>query len=127
KYLRYLLTVTCSASLIAGSAQVVDEQQQAMGGSYEQQRGDRAPVMDSIDIVREYRPMLADAIKVRRSPDMGIDREAIAVELRQIAAATYFERNIFKQAYNDELLKRNPNASRDNIDNYRISYLAYRA
>src|SRR5690606_1487255 len=33
----------------------------------------------------------------------------------------------FKQAYNDELLKRNPDASQDNIDNYRISYLAYGA
>src|SRR5690606_39393631 len=42
-------------------------------------------------------------------------------------ALPIFSRNGFKQAYNDELLKRNPNASRDNIDNYRISYLAYRA
>ena len=126
-YLKYLLTAACSVSLIMGSAQVVDKQQQDTQEPSERRNVERAPVMDSIDIVREYRPMLADAIKVRRSPDMGIDREAIAVELRQIAAATYFERNIFKQAYNDELLKRNPNASRDNIDNYRISYLAYRA
>src|SRR5690606_38668865 len=110
-----------------GSAQVVDKQQQDTQEPSERRNVERAPVMDSIDIVREYRPMLADAIKGRRNPDMRIEREAIAVELRKIAAATYFERNVFKQAYNDELLKRNPDASQDNIDNYRISYLAYGA
>ncbi|MGO3194434.1 MAG: tetratricopeptide repeat protein, partial [Sphingobacterium sp.] len=105
-----------------------EEKQEEVPQEPSEQRQERAAtVMDSIDVVRDYRPMLADAVKARRSPDMTINREAIAVELRQIAAATYFERNRFKQAYNDELLKRHPDASRDNIDNYRISYLAYGA
>ncbi|GGH27860.1 tetratricopeptide repeat protein [Sphingobacterium alkalisoli] len=107
-YLKYLLTGVFSALLIMGYAQ-------------------ETQVVDSIDVVRDYRPILADAVKARRSPDMRINREAIENELQQVAAATYFSINGFKQAYNDELLKRNPNASRDNIDNYRISYLAYRA
>lgn len=107
-YLKYLLTVVFSALLIMGYAQ-------------------ETQVVDSIDVVRDYRPILADAVKARRSPDMRINREAIENELQQVAAATYFSLNGFKQAYNDELLNRNPNASRDNIDNYRISYLAYRA
>jgi len=126
-YLKYLLTVVFSALLIMGYAQEEDKQQKDTRQPSEQRSDGQAPVMDSIDVVRDYRPMLADAVKVRRSPDMRINREAIDVELRRIAAATYFSRNGFKQAYNDELLKRNPNASRDNIDNYRISYLAYRA
>jgi len=107
-YLKYLFTGVFSALLIIGYAQ-------------------ETQVVDSIDVVRDYRPILADAVKARRSPDMRINREAIENELQQVAAATYFSINGFKQAYNDELLKRNPNASRDNIDNYRISYLAYRA
>ena len=111
-YIQYLLTGIVSTLVFIGHAQEVEKQ---------------ATVMDSIDIVRDYRPMLADAVKVRRSPDMRINRGAIETELRQIAASTYFSRNQFKQAYNDELLTRHPNASRDNIDNYRISYLAYRA
>lgn len=126
-YLKYLLTGVFSALLIMGYAQEEDKRQNEKRQPSEQRDKGQATVMDSIDIVRDYRPMLADAVKVRRSPDMRIDREAIEIELQQIAAATYFSINGFKQAYNDELLKRNPNASRDNIDNYRISYLAYRA
>lgn len=122
-YLKYLLTGTLSAFLVAGYAQ--EEKQQKEKGQPGEQR--QPTVMDSIEVVRDYRPMLADAVKVRRNPDMRINREAIEAELRHIATATYFERKQFKQAYYDELLKRHPNASRNNIDNYRISYLAYRA
>lgn len=31
---------------------------------------ERAATIDSIDVVRDYRPVLADAVKIRRSPDM---------------------------------------------------------
>lgn len=40
---------------------------------YAQQRDtvpDRPVTIDSFDIVRDYRPILADAVKIRRSPDM---------------------------------------------------------
>ncbi len=107
-YLKYLLTGIFSALLVMGYAQ-------------------EPTLLDSIDVVRDYRPMLADAVKVRRSPDMRIDREALAVELRQIAASTYFAKNPFRQAYYGKLLERHPDASRSNIDNYRIGFLAYQA
>ncbi|NQD70646.1 tetratricopeptide repeat protein, partial [Sphingobacterium shayense] len=123
--LKYLLTGVFSMLLVMGYPQ--EEQQKESRQPSERLEEKEATVMDSIDVVRDYRPMLADAVKARRSPDMNINREAIEIELRQIAAATYFERNRFKQAYNDEILKRHPNASRNNIDNYRISYLAYGA
>ena len=123
--LKYLLTGVFSMLLVMGYTQ--EEQQKESRQPSERLEEKEATVMDSIDVVRDYRPMLADAVKARRSPDMNINREAIEIELRQIAAATYFERNRFKQAYNDEILKRHPNASRNNIDNYRISYLAYGA
>lgn len=126
-YLKYLLTGVFSALLIMGYAQEEDKQQKDTRQPGERWNERQATVMDSFDVVRDYQPMLADAVKVRRSPDMRINREAIDIELRQIAATTYFAKNEFKQAYNDELLKRHPNASRNNIDNYRISYLAYRA
>ncbi|MDM1294714.1 tetratricopeptide repeat protein [Sphingobacterium sp. N143] len=126
-YPKYLLTGMLSALLATGYAQEVEKQQK------EQQLGEQlderqVTTMDSIDVIRDYRPLLADAVKVRRSPDMQhINREAIETELRKIATATYFARKPFKQAYYHELLKRHPNALRSNIDNYRISYLAYQA
>jgi TolA-binding protein len=83
--------------------------------------------MGSIDVVRDYRPMLADAVKIRRSPDMNIKREALEIELRRIAAATYFAQNKFKQAYYVKLIERYPDASRSNIDNFRIGSIAYLA
>lgn len=126
-YLKYLLTGVFSALLIMGYGQEEDKQQKDTRQPGERWNERQATVMDSFDVVRDYQPMLADAVKVRRSPDMRINREAIDIALRQIAATTYFAKNEFKQAYNDELLKRHPNASRNNIDNYRISYLAYRA
>ncbi|PRD45013.1 tetratricopeptide repeat protein [Sphingobacterium haloxyli] len=126
-YLKSLLTGVLSALLVTGYAQQEEKQQKEKRRPSEQWHERQATVMDSIDVVRDYRPMLADAVKARRSPDMRINREAIEIELRKIATATYLARNRYKQAYNDELVKRNPNASRNNIDNYRISYLAYRA
>src|SRR5690606_26830209 len=105
-YLKCLLTGAFSALLVLGYAQEEDKQQKGTPQPNEQRNEGQAPVMDSIEVVRDYRPMLADAVKVRRNPDMSINREAIEIELRQIAAATYFSRNGFKQAYNDELLKR---------------------
>jgi len=80
-----------------------------------------------MDVVREYRPILADAIKMRRTPDMNFDREGLETQLRQIAATTYFGKNRFKQAYYGIVMKRHPNASQNNIDNYRIGSLAYQA
>src|SRR5690606_41826091 len=94
-YLKYLLTVVFSALLIMGYAQEEDKQQKDTRQPSEQRSDGQAPVMDSIDVVRDYRPMLADAVKVRRSPDMRINREAIAGELRRLAAATYFPRHAF--------------------------------
>ncbi len=43
--------------------------------SYAQQDPDRPVTLDSFDIVRDYRPILADAVKIRRSPDMTNKRE----------------------------------------------------
>ena len=122
--LKYLFTVVLSGLLVTGYAQEVENQQKEK----QQLDGHQIKTMDSIDVVRDYRPVLADAVKVRRSPDMShINREAIETELRQIATATYFASKTYKQAYYNELQKRHPNALRGNIDNYRISYLAYQA
>ncbi|MFZ4261195.1 tetratricopeptide repeat protein [Sphingobacterium sp. HJSM2_6] len=84
-------------------------------------------VVDSIEVVRDYRPMLADAVKVRRSPDMNIDRKALEVELRETAAGLYLSKNPYKDAYHSPLNEKYPNALRNNIDNNRIGILAYRA
>ncbi|WP_380936520.1 tetratricopeptide repeat protein [Sphingobacterium bambusae] len=87
----------------------------------------RPSVMDSIDIVRDYRPMLADAVKIRRSPDMKIDRAALEIEVRQVAASLYFERNDFREPFHFPLPQRYADAPRNNIDNNRIGILAFRA
>ena len=133
-YLKYLFTGTLSALLVTGYAQEVGKQQKEKKEKQQQQQhsvqggGGEVQTMDSIDVVRDYRPMLADAVKVRRSPDMThINRDAIETELRQIATATYLAQQKYKQAYYHELMKRHPDASQSNIDNYRISYLAYGA
>ncbi len=81
----------------------------------------------SIDVVRDYRPVLADAVKVRQSPDMGLDREAMDIAMRQIAVGQYLAMNKFKQAYYGIVHARHPGAARNNIDNYRTGYLAYQA
>jgi len=59
----YLLTGIFSCLLTAGYAQ-------------EQERVDeKAATIDSIEVVRDYRPILADAVKIRRSPDMSNKRQ----------------------------------------------------
>lgn len=40
----------------------------------QQQPTERPTAVDSIDVVRDYRPVLADAVKIRRSPDMSNKR-----------------------------------------------------
>lgn len=126
-YLKHIFTGIFSVLLATGYAQEEEKQQvdkrQAHGQSGETQQS----VMDSIEVVRDYRPMLADAVKMRRSPDMKVDREALEIELRQIAAGMYFSRNQFKQPYHSPLPEKYPNALRNNIDNNRIGILAYRA
>lgn len=125
-YLKYLLSVAFSALLVIGYAQEEGEQQEEKRQASEK-RDEGQSTIGSIDVVRDYRPMLADAVKIRRSPDMDIDREALAVELRQIAAATYFAHNKFKQTSYGKLHERYPDASRNNIDNFRIGFVAYLA
>jgi TolA-binding protein len=126
-YLKYLLTVAFSALLVMGYAQEEEEQQEEKRQASEQRDEGQSTPMETIDVIRDYRPMLADAVKIRRSPDMDINREALEIELRQIAAATYFAQNKFKQAYYVKLLERHPDASRSNIDNFRIGSVAYLA
>src|SRR5690606_30195228 len=42
-----------------------------VGYAQEETRRDDPPAtIDSIDVVRDYRPVLADAVKIRQSPDM---------------------------------------------------------
>jgi len=126
-YLKYLLTVAFSALLVMGYAQEEEEQQEEKRQASEKRDEGQSTPMGSIDVVRDYRPMLADAVKIRRSPDMHINRKALEIELRQIAAATYFAHNKFKQAYHSKLVERYPDASRSNIDNFRIGSIAYLA
>src|SRR5690554_2215637 len=126
-YLKYLLTGVFSAVLVMGYAQEVEKKQEEKRQPSEQQDENQPAIIESMDVVREYRPILADAVKIRQTPDMSFDRQALELELRKIAAARYFAKNIFKQAYYDDVLKRHADASQNNIDNYRIGYLAYQA
>lgn len=124
-YLKPVLTGVLSVLLAAGYAQE-DKKQQENGESTVEGVDTRPRVMDSIEIVRDYRPMLADAVKIRRSPDMNINRESLENELRLIAAGMYFQQNKYREPYHSPLNQKYPNASRDNIDNNRIGILAYR-
>ena len=128
-YSRYLLAGVFSVFLTTAYAQETMPDSVQGESVAEQPREpirDRASVtIDSINIVRDYRPMLADAVKVRRTPNMGLDREKIEAEVRRIAAATYFEKNAYKKPYYGKLLERHPDASSRNINNFRIGYLAY--
>lgn len=93
---------------------------------YAQEGEKQEPVtIDSIDVVRDYRPMLEDAVKIRRTPDMDLDRQALETELRWVVANAYFVKNEFRKPYYGKLLKRHPAASASNINNYRIGYMAY--
>lgn len=125
--LKYILTGTFSAILLTGYAQENEKQKDQKQQTSEQVGLGQPRVMDSIEVVRDYRPMLADAVKIRRSPDMKINRVALEDELREIAAGMYCTRNPYKEPYHSPLPERYPNASRDNIDNNRIGILAYRA
>ncbi len=126
-YLKYLLTGLFLFSLVVGYAQEEEKQQEEKRQPSEQPDENQPAIIESMDVVREYRPILADAVKMRRTPDMNFDREALEAQLRQIAATTYFGKNRFKPAYYGIVLKRHPNASQDNIDNFRIGSLAYQA
>lgn len=59
----YLLTGILSGTLMVGYAQE------------EAQKDERPATIDSIDVVRDYRPILADAVKIRQSPDMTNKRQ----------------------------------------------------
>ncbi|MGV3760843.1 tetratricopeptide repeat protein [Parapedobacter sp.] len=108
---KYLLTGVFSVLLAVG---------------YAQEEGKQDPVtIDSIDVVRDYRPMLEDAVKIRRSPDMDLDRQALEADLRWIVATAYFVKNEFRKPYYGKLLERHREATPDNINNYRIGYMAY--
>ncbi len=121
-YLKHIFTGIFSVVLVTGYAQEEEKQQPTT------QRDQTQPaVFDSIAVVRDYRPMLADAVKVRRSPDMNIDRKTLENELRRTVASMYFARNPYRQAFHSPLPERYPNALRNNIDNNRIGILAYRA
>ena len=71
-YLKYLFTGTLSALLVTGYAQEVGKQQKEKKEKQQphsvQGGGGEVQTMDSIDVVRDYRPMLADAVKVRSGP-----------------------------------------------------------
>ncbi|MGH2623233.1 MAG: tetratricopeptide repeat protein, partial [Sphingobacterium sp.] len=127
KYLKPMFTGLFSVILVTGYAQQEGKEQGQNGQSINQVDTTQPSVLDSIDIVREYRPILADAVKMRRSPDMNIDREALEIELREIIASLYFTKNNFKEPYHSPLPQRYPDAARDNIDNNRIGILAYLA
>lgn len=60
----YLLTFLCLGIFRIGLAQ---EERPVTN--------ERPATIDSIDVVRDYRPILADAVKIRRSPDMTNKRE----------------------------------------------------
>ena len=61
---RFVLTGVLCGVLVAGYAQEEETQRE------------RPPAtVDSIDVVRDYRPVLADAVKIRQSPDMTNKRQ----------------------------------------------------
>jgi len=126
-YRKHILTGIFSVVLVTGYAQEEKKQQDEKLQPSKQRDETQSAVFDSIAVVRDYRPMLADAVKVRRSPDMKIDREALEIELRRTVASMYFARNPYRQAFHSPLPERYPNALRNNIDNNRIGILAYRA
>ena len=102
---KYLLTGAFSVFLAIGYAQEGEEQ---------------VPVtIDSIDVVRDYRPMLEDAVQIRRSPDMDFNRPALETELRWTVATAYFVKSEFRKPSSGRLLERHQEATPNNINNYR--------
>lgn len=126
-YKKHIFTGIFSVLLLTGYAQEQGKQTSEKKQPTEQKTNTQSTVLDSIEIVRDYRPMLADAIKIRRSPDMKIERKDLETELRQIVASIYFEMNDFRRPFHSPLPERYPNAARNNIDNNRIGILAYHA
>lgn len=63
-----LLTLVLVTACLLTWGQEQQQQQQ-------EQREQRTTAVDSIDVIRDYRPILADAVKIRRSPDMTNKRE----------------------------------------------------
>ncbi|MFD2744043.1 MULTISPECIES: tetratricopeptide repeat protein [Sphingobacterium] len=125
KSLRHIFSGIFSFLMITAYAQ--EGQKKEDEHLQEEKTEARTSMMDSITVVRDYRPMLADAVKIRRSPDMNIDRKALEAEMRQTAAAIYFQKNRYKEAYHMPLPQKYPNALQSNIDDNRIGILAYRA
>ncbi|WP_164122807.1 tetratricopeptide repeat protein [Sphingobacterium sp. xlx-130] len=126
-YRKHILSGIFSVLLLTGYAQDQEKKQDEKRQVGEQKAATRSTVLDSIEVVRDYRPILADAVKVRRSPDMKIERKDLEAELRQTVARMYFDMNDFKRPFHSPLQDRYPNALRDNIDNNRIGILAYHA
>src|SRR5690606_32261573 len=60
---RFLFTTVLCGVVLVGYTQEVT------------QRDERPATIDSIDVVRDYRPILADAVKIRQSPDMTNKRQ----------------------------------------------------
>lgn len=62
-----------SVFFLALSLSAVAQQQETQQQQQQEER--RTTTIDSIDVIRDYRPILADAVKIRRSPDMTNKRE----------------------------------------------------
>ena len=65
----------CVTGMIALFATNVWAQETQTQTQTQAQTQAQSTTTDSIDVVRDYRPMLADAVKIRRSPDMTNKRE----------------------------------------------------
>ncbi|ERJ58708.1 tetratricopeptide repeat protein [Sphingobacterium paucimobilis] len=126
-YKRHILTGIFSVLLLAGYAQDQGKQKDENRQLGDQKVNSKSTVLDSIEVVRDYRPMLADAVKIRRSPNMKIERKDLEAELRQVVASIYFDMNDFRRPFHSPLPERYPNAARNNIDNNRIGIMAYHA
>lgn len=73
KVYKGLLSFFLSFAAFMAFAQQQNQQQNQQQQS--QQQPERRTTIDSIDVIRDYRPILADAVKIRRSPDMTNKRE----------------------------------------------------
>lgn len=124
---KHILTGILSILLLTGYAQQKGTQQDPKQQPSEQKVNTKPTTMDSIEVVRDYRPMLADAVKVRRSPSMKIERRDLEAELRKVVAGIYLDMNDFRRPFHSPLPERYPNAARNNIDNNRIGIMAYHA
>ncbi len=69
RYIRAAGKTLGTMVMLTSSLTVLAQQQQ------QQQQEQRNTAIDSIDVIRDYRPILADAVKIRRSPDMTNKRE----------------------------------------------------